>query len=85
MAPKTVRKSVNDERAPLPIDNQARRAARITLTIGLVLVGIWIAWDFLAPLGWAVVIVLTTWPVYRKFLGELAGRSPYWPRCFSRS
>jgi hypothetical protein len=31
-----------------------------------------IAWDFLAPLVWAVVIALTTWPAYRAFASYLS-------------
>jgi len=32
-----------------------------------------VAWDFLAPLAWAVVIALTVWPAYRRYSARLAG------------
>lgn len=76
MAPTTTSKMGTERRTPIPIDSQARRASRIALTIGLVLIGLWIAQDFLAPVGWAVIIVLTTWPAYQKFVDAFADRSP---------
>ncbi len=60
--------------AALPIDAQARRIARATLAIGLVLLGLWVALDFLAPLGWAVVIALAVWPLYRRYVAALFSR-----------
>ena len=76
MATKKVREAGAEQKTPIQIDLQARRASRIALTIGLVLIGLWIAQDFLAPLGWAVIIVLTTWPAYRRFIEVFADRSP---------
>lgn len=52
----------------LPANAQARQTARIGLAIALVLLSVWVAWEFIAPLGWAAVITLTTWPAYRKFV-----------------
>jgi predicted PurR-regulated permease PerM len=76
MATNTRRKAGSEQQAPIPIDSQARRASRIALTIGLVIIGLWIAQEFLAPLGWAVIIVLTTWPAYQIFAKSLADRTP---------
>jgi predicted PurR-regulated permease PerM len=47
---------------------------RASLAIALVLLGLWVAWDFLAPLAWAVVIVLAVWPAYRWFAATLFSR-----------
>jgi predicted PurR-regulated permease PerM len=44
-----------------------RLAARVALATGLVVLSFWMSLDFLAPLGWAVVIALAVWPIYRKF------------------
>ena len=73
------------ERTALPIDARARGSARIVLAIGLLLVGLWVAQDFLAPLGWSVVIALTTWPVYRRFVAPLfkPGSTVLAPLCFT--
>ena len=56
-----------DPKPPLSIDSRARAASRIAFALLLVLLGIWIAQDFLAPLGWAVFIAISTWPLYRRF------------------
>ena len=68
----------NNAKAALPIDGAARRTTRIGLAVGLVVLGLWVAQDFLAPLGWAAVIALTVWPVYQKFAATIsAGRSTW--------
>ena len=38
--------------------------ARLWAGIGLLLLGVWIVHGFLVPLAWAVVLGLTTWPLY---------------------
>jgi predicted PurR-regulated permease PerM len=43
----------------------ARRTARLVFAIALASVGVWVARDFLIPLGWAVILALALWPVYR--------------------
>jgi predicted PurR-regulated permease PerM len=42
-----------------------RRTARLILALGLAAVGLWIARDFLLPLGWALVLAIAIWPLYR--------------------
>ena len=61
------------KKAALPDDSRARTIARTILTIGLVVLSIYVAHDFLAPIGWAIVIAVTTWPLYVRFAG-LFGR-----------
>jgi predicted PurR-regulated permease PerM len=74
--PRASRSSDHPEQrgAALPLDAQARRVARATLAIGLVLLSLWIALDFLAPLAWSVVIALTVWPAYRWFAAAVFSR-----------
>lgn len=60
--------------AALPIDARARMASRILLAVLLVLLSLWLAQEFLAPLGWAVVIAITTWPLYLRFAEHIPGR-----------
>jgi predicted PurR-regulated permease PerM len=57
----------------LPDNPQSRTTARIALAIGLIVLALWIALDFLAPLSWAVIIALTSWPAYRRFAARIAG------------
>lgn len=55
------------ERSALPVDRPARRVARAVFAILLVGLALWIAQDFLTPVAWAVVIAVTTWPLYTRF------------------
>ena len=59
-------------KAPLPTDARTRNASRLTLALILFALSLWVAWDFLAPIGWAVV-ALTTWPIYLRFSSVVAG------------
>lgn len=69
--PPRTRRAVN-HRAPkavnaLPENSRTKIIARVVLLIALSLVSVWIGQDFLAPIGWAFVIAITTWPLYLKF------------------
>ncbi len=66
-------KRTPSRKAPLPIDGRVRNASRLTLALLLVALSLWVAWDFLAPIGWAVVIAITTWPLYLRFSSMIAG------------
>lgn len=57
----------------LPMDARARTASRVLFAVVLVLLSLWVAQSFLAPVGWAAVIAITTWPLYRRFI-NLFGR-----------
>lgn len=58
-------------RLPLPWNADARVAARILFALTLAALALWMATDFLAPLGWAVVITIAVWPVYVRFCNRL--------------
>ena len=60
------------ERSALPVDRPARRVARAVFAILLVGLALWIAQDFLTPVAWAVVIAVTTWPLYTRFRGLIS-------------
>jgi predicted PurR-regulated permease PerM len=61
----------------------ARRTARLLVAIALVSVGVWIARDFLIPLGWAVILALALWPVYRLLTRWFAPGSIVLPLVFT--
>jgi predicted PurR-regulated permease PerM len=54
-------------RPALPADAGSRQNVRIALALGLVVLAAWIAADFLPALAWAIVIAITTWPLYVRF------------------
>jgi predicted PurR-regulated permease PerM len=62
---------------PLPPDDPAARAARnqwigrLVVAAALLLLGVWILWDFLPALAWAVVFAIATWPLYRRVTARL--------------
>jgi predicted PurR-regulated permease PerM len=46
----------------------SRRTIRVVLATVLAAIGVWVARDFLIPLGWAVVLGVALWPLYRRFV-----------------
>jgi predicted PurR-regulated permease PerM len=57
------------DETPLAIPRRiAHRRARFLLGAALFLIGVWILWDFLGPLVWALVLAIATWPAYRWFV-----------------
>jgi predicted PurR-regulated permease PerM len=56
----------------LPVDAHARRNVRALLALALVAVAAWMAADFLPALAWAIVIAITTWPLYLRFATLIA-------------
>lgn len=64
--------------AKLPVDAGSRQTGRVVFTAFLLGLTVWIAWDFLPALAWAVVIALTTWPLYIRFAALLGGRTGGW-------
>ena len=64
----------DEQQAPLPFGPGARRIARITLVVILLLLGLWVANGFLAPLFWAVVIAISTWPLYQRFAARRSAK-----------
>src|SRR3954464_5103741 len=49
----------------------SRRRARIVFATALAAIGLWVARDFLIPLGWAVILGVALWPIYRLFLERI--------------
>ena len=56
-----------ERRTALPADARSRQVVRTVLALALVGLAAWIAADFLPALAWAIVIAITTWPLYRRF------------------
>jgi predicted PurR-regulated permease PerM len=44
-----------------------QQVARLVLAIVILSAGIYVLSPFFAPLGWAVVLAIATWPLYRRF------------------
>jgi predicted PurR-regulated permease PerM len=57
----------------LPTDARTRTVSRALFAIVLVLLSFWVALGFLAPIGWAAVIALTSWSLYRRFSNLFGG------------
>jgi predicted PurR-regulated permease PerM len=47
---------------------------RLVVAAALLLLGVWILWDFLPALAWAAVFAIATWPLYRRVTGHLPAR-----------
>jgi predicted PurR-regulated permease PerM len=52
----------------------SQRIARMALAAALILLGLWILHRYLAALGWAAVLAIALWPLYRRLVRALAGR-----------
>src|SRR5690242_15713194 len=46
----------------------SRRTIRVVLATVLAAIGLWVARDFLIPLGWAVILTVALWPLYCRFV-----------------
>jgi predicted PurR-regulated permease PerM len=62
------------KKAALPEDSRTRTIYRILLAAGLVVLSYFVVQDFLAPIGWAIIIAVTTWPLYVRFAGLFSKR-----------
>lgn len=62
----------SDDQGALWLDAKARIVARISLAVCLSLLALWMARDFLAPLGWAIIIAVSTWPIYSRFVAKFS-------------
>jgi len=45
---------------------QSQRIAYLVVSAALLALGIWILWDFVAALIWAVILAIATWPFYQR-------------------
>src|SRR5829696_80720 len=66
---RTTAPEINEGPPPWP-----RRLGRVALAVTLFLLGLWIARDFLVTLGWAVIIAITTWPLYTRWVVYFSDR-----------
>jgi predicted PurR-regulated permease PerM len=53
-------------RPALPVDARSRQTVRAAFALALIALAAWIAADFLPALAWAIVIAITTWPLYAR-------------------
>jgi predicted PurR-regulated permease PerM len=60
-----------------------RSVARFVLVIVLVFLALWLARDFLAPIGWAVVVAIATWPLYTRFASRFRHHERLAPLLFT--
>ena len=59
-----------------PLETGARRGPRIVFALGLVALALWIARDYAVALVWAVLIAVSVWPLYERYVdaGGVPGR-----------
>ncbi len=70
-------KSAGDHgRHALPVDARSRRVVRTVFALVLVALAAWIAADFIPALAWAIVIAITTWPLYLRFAALIPDATP---------
>src|SRR5262245_50297978 len=76
----------NDSTDPTLAQRQSlrqKRVARFFLVILLVFLALWLARDFLAPIGWAVVVAIATWPLYTRFASRFRHHKRLAPLLFT--
>ncbi len=60
--------------AATPATASAIRTHQICLTIVIIALSLWMAWEFLTPLAWAAVLAIAEWPLYRRALAHAPSR-----------
>lgn len=55
-------------------DPPGARTRQLYLTAVIVLLAIWMAWEFLTPIAWAVVLAMAEWPLYARVLKRFPDR-----------
>lgn len=55
-------------------DPPGARTRQLYLTAFIVLLAIWMAWEFLTPIAWAVVLAMAEWPLYARALKRFPNR-----------
>jgi len=50
------------------------RTRQLYLTAAIILLAIWMAWEFLTPIAWAVVLAMAEWPLYARALRRFPNR-----------
>ena len=54
-------------------DSNAKAVAWAAFATLMIVLGLWVARDFLVALTWAGLIAITAWPIYTRFATRLAG------------
>jgi len=75
-APRTTSSVRSAKTAPVPTDGGKRVAIRSTFAILLLLLALWVAREFVAPLAWAAVIAIATWPAYQPIVAYTGDEKP---------
>src|SRR4051794_18474169 len=47
---------------------RSRRIARLMFALGVLVIGLWIARDFLLPVIWGIIIAVALWPLYNRLI-----------------
>ncbi|MDB5678560.1 AI-2E family transporter [Sphingomonas bacterium] len=55
-------------------DPSGARTRQLYLTVAIVLLAIWMAWEFLTPIAWAVVLAMAEWPLYARAIKRFPNR-----------
>src|SRR5258707_1135752 len=58
--------TVPDAMSTLSGPPSSRRLGQFALIAALVGIGVWIIWDFLPALAWAVVVAIAIWPLFER-------------------
>src|SRR3984893_17055422 len=61
------------ERPVKPLDSNAKAVAWVAFATLMIVLGLWVARDFLVALTWAGLIAITAWPIYTRFATRVAG------------
>ena len=56
-------------------DMTPQNAARLVLAVVIIVAAVYVLSPFFAPLGWAVVLAIATWPLYQRFALALPPRA----------
>ena len=53
----------------------SKRLGQLVLIAALSVLGVWVVWDFLPALGWAVVVAIAVWPLFGRLVASGVNRS----------
>ena len=57
-----------------PTEPRGVRTRQLYLTVAILLLALWMAYQFLAPLAWAAVLAIAEWPLYRRAVARVPNR-----------
>lgn len=61
----TVKTGSSASNGPADVDAGVR-TRQLYLTLAIVLLAVWMAWEFLTPIAWAAVLAMAEWPLYAR-------------------